>query len=285
MEAESRTATRSTAVVVVLRVALVALAAGAVVAAFVVDRGGAVSTARRYICPMHSEVTSSRPGDCPICGMALEEVDAANHVAMPDDPAATGAQDIAVSALRASTEATRLLRHSVAAVRRNVLPGEVFAPAVVGADGAITARLYRDELATLAADERAEFVPSASPDAPVKVHRDAAEPAVHAVIADVPFRPEPGAAAPPAGQIGWVKLAYKTRDMLVVRASSVIQSADGPYVLVFSAQRGNVTKRKVEVGKEWEGMTAVVRGLRDKETVVMGDTFSFDAERRLQAPQ
>jgi len=26
-----------------------------------------------------------------------------------------------------------------------------------------------------------------------------------------------------------------------------------------------------------------VAGLRDKEFVVMGDTFSFDAERRLQA--
>lgn len=282
---EPRTTTRPSWLVVVLRIVLVALAAGAVAAAFMVGRGGAVSAARRYVCAMHSEVTSSHPGDCPICGMALEEVDAANHVAMPDDPAATGAQEIAVTALRASTEATRLLRFSVAAVRRNVLPGEVFAPAVVGADGAITARLYRDELATLGADERAEFVPSANPDAPVKVRRDAAEPAVHAVIADVAFRTEPGAAAPPAGEIGWVKLPYKSRDMLVVRASSVIHGPDGPYVLAFSAQRGNVTKRKVEVGKEWEGMAAVVRGLRDKEYVVMGDTFSFDAERRLQAPQ
>src|SRR5881394_2253968 len=96
---EPRTTARPAQLVVVLRVALVALAAGAVVAGFLVSRGGTASQARRYICPMHSEVTSSRPGDCPICGMALEEVDAANHVAMPDDPAATGAQDIAVSAL------------------------------------------------------------------------------------------------------------------------------------------------------------------------------------------
>jgi hypothetical protein len=204
---------------------------------------------------------------------------------MPDDPAATGAQDIALAALRASAEATRLLRFSVAPARRNVLPGAVFAPAIVEADGAITAQLYRDELATLGADEHAEFVPSAAPDAPIKVQRDAREPVLRTAIADVAFRPEPGGsgAAPPPGQVGWVKLAYRSRDMLVVRASSVIQSADGPYVLVFSAQRGNLTKRKVEVGKEWEGMTAIVGGVRDKEFVVMGDTFSFDAERRLQA--
>lgn len=285
--------TRSTPLVVVLRIALAALAAGAVVAAILVSRGGTAPAARRYVCPMHSEVTSAHPGDCPICGMALEEVDAAHHVAMPDDPATTGAQDIALTALRASEEGKRLLRFSVAPVRRNVLPGEVFAPAIAEADGTITARLYRDELATLAADERAEFVPADAPDAPVKVVRDAGDPAVHATLADVKFRPEPHpagsgappAGAPPAGQVGWIKLAYKTRDMLVVRASAVIHGPDGPYVLVFSAQKGNLTKRKVEFGKEWEGMAAIVGGVRDKEFVVMGDTFSFDAERRLQGAQ
>lgn len=286
MRPESRTTTRSAPLVAVLRIALAALAAGAVVAAVLVSRDGTAPAERRYVCPMHSEVRSPHAGDCPICGMALEEideVDAAHHVAVPDDPAATGAQDIALTALRASEEARRLLRFSVAPARRNVIPGEVFAPAIAGADGTITARLYRDELATLAADERAEFIPAASPDAPIRVQRGAKEPAVHATLADVAFQPEPGAPPPPADQIGWIKLAFKSRDMLVVRASSVIHGADGPYVLVFSAQKGNLTRRKVELGKEWEGMTAIVGGVRDKEFVVMGDTFSFDAERRLQA--
>jgi hypothetical protein len=252
----------------------------------VASRGSAVSQSRRYVCPMHSEVTSSHPGDCPICGMALEEVDAANHLAMPDDPAATGTEDIALTALRASAEATRLLRYSVAQARRNVLPGDIYAPAIVLADGTITARLYRDELATLGDEERAEFVPTADPDASVKVQRDAQGPVIHATLADVKFRPIAGiagTAAPPAGQVGWVKLVYKVRDMLVVRASAVVQSADGPYVLVFSAKLGTLAKRRVEVGKEFMGMTAIMSGVRDKEYVVMANTFSFDAERRLQA--
>src|SRR5215831_19197674 len=182
MQTEPRTATRS-APVVVLRILLVALAAGAVVAGFLVSRGGAVSQARRYVCPMHSEVTSSHPGDCPICGMALQEVDATNHAAVPDDPAASGQDDIALTALRASTESTSLLRFSVALARRNVNPGEVYAPAVVTSDGAITARLYRDELATLAPDEHAEFVPAAAPDARTRIVRAADEPAVHLTLA------------------------------------------------------------------------------------------------------
>lgn len=31
-------------------------------------------SATTYACPMHSEVTASRPGNCPKCGMALEKV-------------------------------------------------------------------------------------------------------------------------------------------------------------------------------------------------------------------
>jgi membrane fusion protein, copper/silver efflux system len=112
MRPASRTEIRP-ALVVVLRIALAALAAGAVAAAVLINRGGTAPAGRRYVCPMHSEVVSAHPGDCPICGMALEktdEADAAHHVAMPDDPATTGAQDSALTVLRASEEARRLLR-------------------------------------------------------------------------------------------------------------------------------------------------------------------------------
>jgi hypothetical protein len=282
MHTELRKTTRSTALVVVLRIALVAIAAGAVVAALVVGRGGAGSDARRYACPMHGEVSSPRPGDCPICGMALEPVDRAGRAALPAAPS-TGGDAIALSALRASPESATLLRFSVAQARRNVNPGEVFAPAIAGPDGAITARLYRDELATLADDERAELIPAAAPGAPIAVRRAAGTPVVHATLADVEFRAEPGAAPPAAGEVGWIKLAHRSRDMLVVRASSIIQSSDGPYVLVFSSQSGTVTRRKIEIGKEFMGMTAIMAGLRDKEFVIMANAFSFDAERRLQA--
>jgi len=40
--------------------------------------------AREYICPMHPEVVRSEPGDCPICGMALERRNVATE---PEDNA------------------------------------------------------------------------------------------------------------------------------------------------------------------------------------------------------
>jgi hypothetical protein len=278
-------ATDSSWIVVAVRALLVALAAGAVVAATIASGRGPSAAARHYACPMHSEVTAAQPGDCPICGMALAELDATAGPAMTHAATAGGAEAIALGALRASAEATSLLRFSVAPVRRNALPGEIFAPAVVEADGTIAARLYRDELASLDADETAELVPSTSPAAPIAIQRSGPPPIVaddDRALARVEFRASPGQAAPPPGQIGWVKLAYKIRAMLVVRSTAILSAPDGPYVLVFSAVRGALTRRPIEIGKEYAGMTAVVSGLRDKELVVMANAFALDAERRLQ---
>jgi multidrug efflux pump subunit AcrA (membrane-fusion protein) len=278
--------TDGSVVVTLVRMVLVVLAAAAVMTAVVASRRGGATATRRYTCPMHSEVTTAEPGDCPICGMALEEAGASNGAAMMHEATTHGAEAIALATLRASAEATSLLRFGVAQARRNALPGEVYAPAIVLADGTIVAQLYRDEVTSLAPDEVAELMPSATPGTPVKIRRDATPPAVtdpDDAIARVGFRPEPGAPAPPPGQIGWVKLAYKTRAMLVVKSPAIINARDGRYVLVFSAQPGQLTRRRVEIGKEYSGMTAIVSGLGDNELVVMANTAALDAERRLQA--
>jgi hypothetical protein len=235
---------------------------------------------------MHREVTAPDPGDCPICGMALEDTGPVSPAAMLPDRAASAAEGVAYAALHVSPEATSLLRFSVAQVRRNALPGEIYAPAVTEAGGEIIAQLYRDEFASLAPGERAELIPSLPPGAPIQIRRDGTPPvtpATQAAIARVGFRVEPGAAALPPGQIGWVRLGYKTRATLVVLSAAIIDSPDGPSVFVVSAGGGGLRRRSVEIGKQYAGLTAIVSGLRDKELVVMANTAAFDAERRQAA--
>jgi hypothetical protein len=71
------------------------------------------------------------------------------------------------------------------------------------------------------------------------------------------------------------------RNDLVVPDSAVLDSPDGPYVLVVSDDRRTLIKRHIEIGTVLYGYAAVVAGLRENEYVA-GKAFFLDAERRLR---
>ena len=57
-----------------LLIAVTAVATAAVLRFWGPAPGSASSRAQGYYCPMHPEVTSERPGECPICHMQLERI-------------------------------------------------------------------------------------------------------------------------------------------------------------------------------------------------------------------
>jgi len=65
----------SRTVIVALRIVLLVAAAGALAAGVFIGAGRHADVAREhYTCPMHPEVETTSPGQCPICFMALEPV-------------------------------------------------------------------------------------------------------------------------------------------------------------------------------------------------------------------
>jgi len=269
---------RTSAVIVTSRLLLVAVAAGAVVVGLVARRGeslrpAAAARTTSYVCPMHPEVTSSLPGDCPICRMALE----------PAANAARGAEPAALKLDRVKKELRAF--DAVSRVKRYETSHEMRAPAWAETGDVGLALFHRDEAKMLLPGETGLFVPAPGrgnappPGIVVRVDAQPPEPWDDAT-ARVRFRADKGAGLP-RGATGTVKFDTRIRRGLVIKASAVLQSTEGPYVLVATDERRTLTKRRVGIGSVVQSYAAVESGLREDEWVVATHTFALDAARRL----
>jgi len=271
---------RGRALIIAGRLLLLLVAALALVSAFALarardrDRARAEeSSTERYVCPMHPEVVSRVPGECPICRMALEHAGATGKG--PPAAARSGVVDVA---------------------RRRVVTQLVRAPAWL-ADRAVTAVLHKDDLVGLVAGERALFFGTTTPGAGTPVHLSPDHPSPwDASTVQVHFqidRMVPGTKE----DTGWLELAPRPRELLVVPSSAVLYSGEGAYVLAAPPNSHKFTRRPVDIGRILDsgyaaglssdhfGAIVVLSGLEEGEQVVVGNAFFLDAERRLQAAQ
>ena len=263
--------------VVAGRYLLLLLAAAALVGSIVHTRAhdrAALAATERYVCPMHPEVQSSIPGDCPICNMALVPM-REREEERTESKKAAGGQVVATAETRM---VARLLR----------------AAASMGEDGNGTALLYKDDLAGLAADEPARFFATKAPNLPLSAHLLTTEQRpVDSSTVSVRFRLDPATQPPSPGDVGSLQMDVRARKLLVVPTTAVLYSAGGPYVLAASREGEKFAKRTIDVGRvldsgyvgvvtgSQEGGTVILSGLREGERVIAGYSFFADVDRRL----
>lgn len=274
--------------IVALRVFLLVVAGAALSAAVAIGvRGhGDSLTAIRYACPMHREVRTHAPGECPICRMALERV--GRPVGAATRASAQDAADLAaVENVRKHNIIDFVRRRSLLVPAR-----ELRGPAWIDADGAISALFYEDEIESLGAGELGLFIPTGAPGAGVAVRRTADVPAPwDGSTSRIRFRFQTsngrrgtGSSAPPEqlGEVGWLELAPRPRQVLAVPASAVLQSPEGPYVLASTGVGFNFEKRPIRIGETFlkQGFAVVLSGLRVNERIVSRATFFLEADRR-----
>jgi hypothetical protein len=263
-ENSERVAARPRSVILVFRILLLVLAAGALAAAGILGSAMDRSAGLRpqYVCPMHPEVTSAERGVCPICRMELERINTGDAIS---------------AAIKGSTY------QAYDTVRSRGYGPDVRAPAWVEEDGVVTAVLYTDELAPRGLEQRGVFFPSSAPGEGVEVRStaEAAEP-WDGSTSHLHFRIDSSARPVQPGEVGWLKLAVRQREAPVIPYSAVLEDSDGPYVLVASADGHMLTKRSVEIGRVFGGMAAVLSGLKSSERVLFRSAFFLDAERRLR---
>jgi hypothetical protein len=271
--------------IVAFRIGLLLVAAFAVVAALViaVAGNGAQQTGALYACPMHPEVRGAVPGECPICRMALEPIGrdpmAGHHSDMPGVPDITAVENIRKHRIVDFVRERSLLSQA----------REMRGATSVGEDLVLTATFYNDQIQSMAPDEPGTLSLTRAPEVTLAVRRlpDAPVPwdgSTSRVRFRVDARQSGKSAAQPviaAGDVGWIDLDRKKRDVLVVPASALIQSPEGPYVLA-PVGGGRFEKRPVEIGEIFlkHGFAVVLSGLKLHDRVVSRAAFFLDAERR-----
>jgi multidrug efflux pump subunit AcrA (membrane-fusion protein) len=204
------------------------------------------------------------PGVCPICHMELEPMAATGH----------GGGSGAISS-------STYLSYDIP--RRRGTGPDTPAPAWVDGEGRVVALVYADEIEGLAPEMLARFYPSARPKEAVAVHvlREPVE-SWDRSTSRVRLDAEPPNSALRPGDVGWVRLATKARDVPVISYHAVLEGAEGPYVLVASADGRTLAKRSVAIGKVYGDMAFVLSGLGPHERVLTRSAFFVDAERRLR---
>jgi hypothetical protein len=286
--------TNTNSLVIIARLLLLIMAAALAAMSFALawnaDADSAAS-ALHYGCPMHPEVTSPTPGECSICRMALEPVKK-----KPDAEAATMPAVVSSAAGVESFSLQSRQQQLIAPATRRVVTEEVIAPAWLEAHGRVVALLYKDELVGLSPGERGVFLRSKKSNASIEVRlTDDAPTRWDEGTVQVHFRADPDSASasgnvaptlpkpePAAGAGGWVKLAPKSRELLLVPSPAVLRSAKGPYALVAGDHDHHFIQRDIEIGQVHAGHLAVLSGLREGERIVVGNAFFVDAERRLR---
>jgi hypothetical protein len=259
-------------VILAARALLLLLAAAAIVAACLVLRGNS-PRGGRYTCAMHPEITAPAPGECPICRMALEP---ARPRATAGDPAGRfDAAPAGVDRFTVPSLGRDRLFTDVMFVRPRPVSRAISAPAWVESAEVIVASLYRDELALLVAGDEGVFSAGGT-----RVRFDPAAPTVWDAATST-VRLQVTSPAPATGTVGRVVFAPRTRPMLAVPASALLQGPGGPFVLVASLDRHTFTRRPVEIGRVLFGYAPVLSGLQSGERVAVMETFFIDAERRL----
>jgi hypothetical protein len=230
-----------------------------------------------YACPMHPEATARSAGVCPICGMALQRVSSRRIPSSSGSQGGSGAGTAASFSLE--PDEPDVPRHGIVGVARRQFTRRIRGPGWLARPGIVEAQFYDDEAAVLTPGDRGTFVPGDASGPGIPVRLVDATPDAHERSSSTLRFDIMGAAVPPM-QAGWVELGTRALDQLVVPAAAIVESPEGPVVLIASSEGRTFTRQSVRVGRVSAGVAVIEAGLKERDRIVAMDAFFLEAAAR-----
>jgi multidrug efflux pump subunit AcrA (membrane-fusion protein) len=230
----------------------------------------------KYQCPMHPQIVSDEPGECPICHMHLQLVEE------DGSPAAGDVSDHAPFTLSQERRQLIGVRSQAASVQDFVktlrLPGRVeeeprrIMAQALEMDGPMV-KAGQDALVWVSGEgERGATV--------VSVDR-ALDAFSRTFGVRLALRESPGSGLRP-GMYCDVRVQLKLGKGIGVPKEAVLDTGERQIVFV-EAEGGRFEPRQVEIGKEGDDTLEIRKGLAAGERVVTSANFLVDSESRFQA--
>jgi multidrug efflux pump subunit AcrA (membrane-fusion protein) len=230
----------------------------------------------KWQCPMHPQIVRDEPGDCPICGMHLQQVEE------PDDAPAPASAVGDRAPFTLSAERRQLIGVRSEAAARAAVTKTLRLPGRMG-DGSVQAQALEMDGGLLKAGLPALVVVPGGRAKRAKVTQvDRALDAysrsfgVQAALLEAPDeRMRPGVFVE-------LRVELTLAQGVAVPKEAVLDT--GAHQLVFVAGKdGHFEPRAVELGAEGDGLVEIKKGLAEGETVVTSANFLIDSESRFQA--
>jgi multidrug efflux pump subunit AcrA (membrane-fusion protein) len=243
-------------------------------------RPGSSTASVRYQCPMHPQIVRDRPGDCPICHMHLEKIEAPAAEPVPSAGATgvPGKAAFTLSAHRRQLIGVKTVRAMPRKLSRTVrLPGRVS-----NDGGVILAQLLEIDAGHVAAGMDAVVVGPEGQEVPADVTQvdDGLDTLTRSFA--VTLQTKEKDAWLRAGVFCEVRVTRALGERLAIPADAVLNTGDQQVVFV-ALPGGRFEPRRITLGREGDELVEVRKGLTEGEEVVSAANFLIDSESRFRA--
>lgn len=230
-----------------------------------------------WTCPMHPQIHSEHPGECPICHMKLVQVKT-NPDGNKADPGESR------TTIQATKDQLALTGTEKAEVEKMNLKVKIPVSGRFISSSSVAFQIYESDLRYvkpgLSFKGASSFYPEDELNGTITTVDSIVDPTSRTVR--VVGSVKNGGRSVPSETGFRGDIEFTLKDRIAVAESSVLHTGSGDLVYVFTSEN-RLTPRRVKLGLKSEGFFDVVEGVEIGESISTGPNFLIDSESKIRA--